>query len=343
VIRTQPEETDYVEVDYEPCGPTARVRFRRFANDEDFASLSDICIRSWKADDVEFIKTAEDFRSAYEHDPNRDPAVEILIAELEGRPIAFAETCLMKKSKKELRCFQYVHILPEFRQKGLREALVRQNEMTLRELVRERPGTEEKVFQSWALSAPNDWRSVLLAEGYEPIWHLYEMRRPNMDDIPEAPLPEGVTVRPIREEDYRKVWDATREMFIDQPWTNDDTWSEGRYQQWLASPTFRPDLWQIAWDGDRVVGSVQSYIDDAENETFGKRRGHTETIFVSESWRGKGLAKALIARSLRLLKEKGMEEAMLDTEEANVHEAYKVYEKIGFRVVNQFTFFQKPL
>jgi len=38
-----------------------------------------------------------------------------------------------------------------------------------------------------------------------------------------------------------------------------------------------------------------------------------------------------------------MTDATLDTEEANVHQAYKAYERMGYRVVKQFTFYQKPL
>jgi len=122
-----------------------------------------------------------------------------------------------------------------------------------------------------------------------------------------------------------------------------EMWDEAHYERWLSSPTFKPDLWQIAWVGDEIVGSVQSFIDEDENREFGRRRGHTEQIFVVPSWRGKGLAKALIARNLRLLKDKGMTDATLDTEEANVHQAYKVYQRMGYRVVKQFTFYQKPL
>jgi ribosomal protein S18 acetylase RimI-like enzyme len=38
-----------------------------------------------------------------------------------------------------------------------------------------------------------------------------------------------------------------------------------------------------------------------------------------------------------------MTEAVLDTEAENVHRAYRLYEKMGFRIVKQFTFYQKPL
>jgi mycothiol synthase len=319
------------------------IRFRRFRGSADFSTMSDICIKSWKADNIEFLKTKEDFESGFKHDAGRDPAEDLLFAHAEGRDVGFAEISVIEKSRDEVKCFQYVHLLPEYRGQGIREALLRYNERVLRQAVSSRPGNERKVFESWSSSDPNDWHDILVREGYEPAWNLFEMVRPDLDDLPDAPLPEGATVRPIREEDYRKVWDASKNIFKGQPWTNDEMWDEAHYEQWLSSPTFMPDLWQIAWDGDEVIGSVQSFIDEDENREFCRRRGHTERIFVTPPWRGKGLAKALIVRSLQLLKDRGMTDATLDTEEANVDQAYKVYERMGFRVVKRFAFYQKPL
>jgi mycothiol synthase len=337
------QDNDVIDIGFSPGERTANIRLRRFTGEKDFIDLSRVAIESWKADQFEFMKSPEDFKSAYEEYPERDPSKELLICEVQGRIVAFAEAFLVEKSDRQLKCSQYAHVLPEFRGEGLREALLRYNEKKLREAISHRPLLGKAVFQSWALNEPNDWQRILSSEGYEEKWHVLEMVRPNLEDIPDAPLPEGLTVRKITEEDYRKVWDASKDAFMGQPWSDPKLWDEAHYRQWLKSPQFEPDLWQIAWDGDKVVGSVQSFIDREENLTLSRRRGHTERVFVAPSWRGKGVAKALLARSLRILKERGMTEATLDTEEANIHEAYKVYQRMGFETVYQFTFYEKPL
>lgn len=330
-------------LEYSPGRATAGIEFRRYRDSGDFAALSDVCTKSWGADKVDFQKTSDDFKSTFDGDCEKDPSKELLIAEVDGNPIAFAEFDTIQKSANELLCFQYAHVLPEYRGEGLRKALLRFNERALRDAVCHRPQSERRVYHSWAMSLPNHWQELLVSEGYSPAWHLFEMVRSNLDDVPEFPLPEGVHMRPITEDDYRKVWDASKEAFMNQPWSYSETWDEEHYKKWLTSSEFAPELWQIAWDGDEVAGSVQNYIDHEENKTFERMRGHTERIFVTPSWRGKGLAKALISRSLLLLREKGMIEAVLDTEESNVHQAYKVYERMGYRIVNQFTFYQKPI
>jgi len=337
------QDNDVIDIGFSPGERTANICLRRYAGEKDFIDMSRVAIESWKADSFEFMTSPEDLKSAYEECPERDPSKTLLICEVHGKMVAYAEAFLEEKPDRQLKCHQYVHVLPEFRGEGLREALLRYNEKKLREAVSHRSPMGKVVFQSWALNRPNDWQKILSSEGYEEKWHVLEMVRPNLEEIPDAPLPEELTVRKITEKDYRKVWDASKEAFMNQPWTDAEQWDEEHYRQWLKHPQFEPDLWQIAWDGDKVVGSVQSFIDRDENRTFVRRRGHTERVFVAPSWRGKGVAKALLARSLRLLKEKGMNEATLDTEEANVHEAYKVYQRMGFETVYQFTFYEKPL
>lgn len=80
-----------------------------------------------------------------------------------------------------------------------------------------------------------------------------------------------------------------------------------------------------------------------ENEEFHRKRGHVELISVKRPWRGKGIAKALIARSLKLLKSQGMTEAALGVDAENPSGALQLYEKMGFKVVKRGGIYRKPL
>ena len=60
-------------------------------------------------------------------------------------------------------------------------------------------------------------------------------------------------------------------------------------------------------------------------------------------WRRRGLARALIARSLRLLQELGMEEAALGVDAENPNSALRLYESMGFRTVKQHGTYRKAL
>lgn len=321
------------------CGLT----FRAFEDERDYEVMADISLKSWSADHVEFVKTKEDYRNQSATNEGNHVLQDVLFAEVDGSPVGFSETGWTEDSSGTRIASQSVHLLPEFRRAGLREAMLLYNEGLLTEIASVRDDLGSTVLQTWAMSEPNDWQELAVKNGYEPAWHVLEMVRPHLDDIPDAPLPEGVVVRPIEEGDHRKVWNASKEMFMHQQWSSEQAWDEAHFDEWRRSPRFMPRLWQIAWEGDRVIGSVQSFISEQENRTLDRKRGHTEAIFVVPEWRGRGLAKALIAKSLLRLREEGMEEATLDTEAENIHEAFRVYEGMGYRTVSRFTVYRKPM
>ncbi len=60
-------------------------------------------------------------------------------------------------------------------------------------------------------------------------------------------------------------------------------------------------------------------------------------------WRQRGLARALIARSFRVLKDLGMTEAALGVDTENPNGALRLYQSMGFREVKRHTTFRKPL
>ena len=59
--------------------------------------------------------------------------------------------------------------------------------------------------------------------------------------------------------------------------------------------------------------------------------------------RRRGLATALLCQSLHALKAAGMTEAALGVDTANPHHALALYERCGFRVVQELTCYEKLL
>ena len=66
-------------------------------------------------------------------------------------------------------------------------------------------------------------------------------------------------------------------------------------------------------------------------------------IFVRRRWRNRGIAKAFISRSLRILNEHGMTEATLDVDTENPSGALRLYESLGFKPYSEFTYCRKQL
>jgi ribosomal protein S18 acetylase RimI-like enzyme len=102
-------------------------------------------------------------------------------------------------------------------------------------------------------------------------------------------------------------------------------------------------LWKVGWDGDQVAGSVLNFLNEDENEEYQRKRGYTEGISVRRPWRKRGLATALITRSLMMFQEMGMTEAALAVDAQNLSGALRLYESVGFRQVKQSATYRKAV
>jgi len=156
-------------------------------------------------------------------------------------------------------------------------------------------------------------------------------------------LPPGVEIRAIGPEHMHTVWEALKEMNIGLFENVDGDWLDEKYPEWLANPTQNPRYWQVAWEGDQLVGMVLARINEGENEKLHRKQGYTEHIYVRPAWRGKGLASALISHSLEALKEAGMTETELGVDAENESAAFRLYEHLGFKTFYVDFWFRKPM
>ena len=73
----------------------------------------------------------------------------------------------------------------------------------------------ERRLESWAFESQARRSRLLASEGFEVVRWFFEMLRPNLDDIADMPMPDGLEVRPVVPEHHRKIWAADIEAFRD--------------------------------------------------------------------------------------------------------------------------------
>jgi mycothiol synthase len=317
------------------------VAFRGFAGEEDFPAMRATKNTAEAADGGDQPVSLEDFAHTYRHLDNCDPATDVVIAEIDGEMVAYGRVQWWEEYGGARRYQPFCFVLPEARGRGIGAAMLAHNEARLREIAAGHPAEGERTLEVFHGDKERGAAALYVAAGYEPVLHGADMVRPDLEDIPEAPLPEGLVVRTPREDEMRKVWEADQEAFRDHLGAAPP--GESDYDGFLSFPYNDPTLWRIAWDGGEVAGQVRSYINGPENEAMGRRRGYTESISVRRSYRRRGLARALIVQSLHAVKERGMEQAALGVLTENLHGAFRLYESCGFRVVHSWTTLRKPL
>lgn len=333
---------DLIEISDAPAIPG--LGFRRFRGPTDYPHMAAAIAVSADADHVERVDTAGDIARLYAHLANSDPYHDMIFAEVNSEVIGYSRGWWFEEDNGP-RLYAFVGFLVlAWRRKGIGRAMLRWMEGRLRTIANGHPAEQEKFFQAFVTQSEVGLATMLQRAGYQPVRYGWEMVRPTLDDLPDFPLPEGLEVRPVLPEHYRAIWEADTEAFRDhwgfaQP-------SEAEYQAWLTDKTsFQPHLWQVAWECEtnQVAGQVRTFIDHAQNEKYQRQRSFTEFISVRRPWRRRGLARALIARSLAAQKQHGMLESALGVDSENVSGATRIYEACGFRVIKRSIIYRKPL
>ena len=316
--------------------------FRLGYPDEDYGLLAEITNDANCVDGVERIYEADGIAAICTGMPNVDPTHDLLIAEIDGEVVGYSLALWNILSQGQRVYSTWGALAPEHRRKGIGRALLLASESRLRQIAAGHPDDLPKRYGAFAWESQIGQTALLISEGYESMSNEIFMVRPDLENIPDMSLPDGIEMRPVLPEHTRAIYDAQSEAMADasiapQP-------SDEGYQRFLSDPVeFQPDLWCVAWDGDQVVGMVRNFINAPENCAYERRRGYVENISVREAWRRRGIARALIARSFAVLKAQGMQEAALGTDLDNPTKSYVLYESMGFQTVARAHYYQKPL
>jgi ribosomal protein S18 acetylase RimI-like enzyme len=291
--------------------------------------------------------TLESMRAQYAHLERSDPATDVRVVDLEGEICGYARVEWADTNDGE-RWYESVCLLrPEARRRGIGRAMLDWTEGRRRAIAKAHALAGEAPERPRALTTSNfdgdrGGEALLLSRGYSPFRHFYSMRRPTLADVPDlpdVPMPSGLEVRPIPADRdvMRRVFTADAEAFRDHfGWAED---SDAEFLAFVEDPETDPALWVVAFDGDEIAGAVLNGIHPGKD---GSPDGWLDSIFTRRAWRRRGLARALIARSLRLLRDRGLSNANLGVDATNPNRALDLYESAGFEVRSSSTAFRKP-
>jgi len=317
------------------------LRFRLFLGERDIPQMAAVLTASDAADHRERNVSAEDLARAFQHLSNCDPLHDLIVAEISGTIVGYTRGWWERDASSGLVFHQNGFLLPEWRRKGIGQTMLSWMEDHFREPAASDAPVLPRCFQVNVTQYQKGTACMLERAGYQAQRHFYEMVRPCLDDIIEFPLPEGLEIRSVKPDQYPAIWKSGDD-------TSKEEWgykepSAQDYQEWLASPHFQPDLWQVAWEikTDQIMGQVLTFIDEDENKQFNRKRGYTEGIGVDRSWRRRGVARALISRSLQAQKAAGMEESALVADSDSTGNVIRLYESCGFQITKRDTIYRK--
>jgi ribosomal protein S18 acetylase RimI-like enzyme len=295
-----------------------------------------------RAGDTE-MPTVEQMNHTYSLLQACDPATDVAVVEHGGEVVAYGRGYREVLGNGTLDCVVFAPVHPDHLAEPLVAALARGLE------AHEQPwaaGVGSARYRAYAVHPGPGQPAVgeaawLEALGYQPTEWEASLVRPHLEDIPERPLPDGVEVRPVTADQLRPILEAHLEAFRGEWDFREPT--EADIAEMLDDPCRDETLWQVAWAGDQVVGQVKPFVNPEENAARGYRRGYTEYISTHRDWRGRGIAGALLARSLQELKRRGMTEAALGVDTNNPGGAFRLYTGLGFVLQRYEVVYTKPV
>jgi mycothiol synthase len=313
--------------------------FRSLRSDADYSHLSAIFTASETADSLVLDMSPEEIARLLNSTPRFDITRDLILVCVGDQPVAYGRVRWWdENSRRTYGMTGFVH--PDWRQKGIGRALQDWLEQRAHALARENPSLLPGILHVNTTQHQVGLVALMEQRGYSinQSWSL--MIRPSLADIPDIPLPDGLEVRPYCPEDLSAIWYAVEEAYVPEGGPP----PSGNFPDDLKNDaTFQPGLWQVAWEVStgKVIGSVMTYINHLENKAMGIQRGYTEGISTVPAWQRRGVAKALIACSLKVQRDLGMTESGLVVSSLKP-ENRRLYESCGFREVKRDTVYEKP-
>ncbi len=222
-------------------------------------------------------------------------------------------------------------ILPEYEWTGIEAEMLDWAETRLAEL-------RQDDAQRWSGhlvsgARQDDARRIAFLEQhgfrYSGEFAEVNMLRSLAEPIPEPAAPAGCQVRAVLAEASEISNRAAAQREVWQPWTVGDV-SDDDYAAFMRLPGYERELDVVAIAPDGVIAAyVNGWLDPVN------RIGDFGPVGALPAYRRQGLTRAALLESLRRMQAAGMDRVCISTGVSNTP-ARRLYESIGFRIVNKY-------
>lgn len=314
--------------------PAPNIVLRAYRGPEDHPAMNAIAnaVRAFNGDpDVSTVAGMDNY---YAHLDHADLPRDCALVEIDERAVAYTRSSWEEMATGGRRVETVIFVRPESRGEGVEEYLLDHALRRAEELIQGIGVQHETTLIVYVDGSEKGVIALLETTGLSRVRRGAALTRASLDHIPTLPVPAPFEIRPIDPDDramHRRVFEADARAFADS--YGERVASEQQFEAFTGDPTFNPRLWRVAFDGDRIAGQILNYL--AAPAPDGSIVGWTESITVQPEYRRRGLARALLAESLRAVCEAGATSAALGVDTQNPNQALTLYESLGFRVVSE--------
>ena len=276
--------------------------------------------------------------------PNYYPETDCFLAYKNGRLVGYGDL-FFRRGQENAASVAYTWgvVHPRWRRLGIGRRLLQVLEQRASARAAE-AGEKAVCVQARGRDIEDDRIALFESMGMERVRYFFDMVRPIDNGLPPVEMPPGFRLRtfdPAR--DLEAVWEVDVRAFRDHwGWTG---FPFEEFRHWVHQPGFRPELWLLAEEetSGQVAGICLNRIDPERIARTGRQEGLVNTLGVLREYRKLGLGSALLAQSLRILRQAGMDAAHLGADAENLTGAIRLYERLDFGVRKTTVVYHKAL
>ena len=266
-----------------------------------------------------------------------DPELDSIVAiDEQGVVRAWGIALLLPSQETLVRCRLVGGVAPSHRGRGIGRVLL----AWLRDRGLQRLASTQSTLPGWLVvpvdGAADQTQRLCARLGFTVARTFLELAR-SLSDAVEAGSLDGLAIEqfsPERSEATRLAdIDAFRDHWASQPTT------EQEWRSMVDGDTFRADLSFVAvgtddQGGEVVAGLVMATVNEEDWSGRGFSFVYIAIVGVPRSWRGRGIANVLLARTLESAAAAGLDYAILDVDSENPSGALRLYTNLGFQPSN---------
>lgn len=263
-----------------------------------------------------------------------DPALDTRVAvDVAGDIVGFAWAMVHPDTSAGIHGYLQGTVRPDRRRQGIGRELLAWSHTRTRELIAATGADGPAAIFQYVDEANMD--AVHLGErlGLRTERWFSSMQRDLSAPLEDVASPDGVDLVPYSPDRSEDVRLARNDAFRDH-WGSLPSTAE-RWSKFVDGPFLRPDLSTLAVRDGRVVAFCLASVNEEDWAALGAPNTYIDLIGVIRDERGRGLAPAVIARTLHAARSAGLEQAVLDVDTASKTGANTLYERLGFRATHR--------
>jgi ribosomal protein S18 acetylase RimI-like enzyme len=315
------------------------VRFRE-PDSSDAARLHHLMTRVERGDDLPMATSRREVDDLFES-PDLDPAEDLFIADVDGELVGYGVVQHAPSGERHEQAFLSGGVEPDYRGRGIgRHILDWQVERAQRRLASTNPDLPAHLI-AYGYEAEVSKLELFERHGFRRARFEHEMLRP-LDHVPDpTPIP-GIAIRSWESGDAEPARRIFNAAFADH-WGSTPRNAES-WRHMIEEAGRRLDLSLVAVDelGDVVAIALNGHYPD-DTAVTGRRDGWIESLGTLRAHRKRGIASALLIRSMAGFAAAGFDHAMLGVDGQNPTGAYGIYERLGFTKLHTLVTMQRTV